>query len=112
MRNALGYDVDKDNLSSEEFTTENLVPAWISGYSALTLFIIGIVGMGVELSNDDFKALFLYFSLSFFLAPAVLIYPVFRFIFGEGKTGIAAILSAIFGYYVQSSVKKKMDKWS
>jgi hypothetical protein len=68
--------------------------------------------MGVELSNDNYKLLALYFSLSFLVAPAVLIYPVFRYILGDGKAELSAILSALFGYYVQSSVKKKMDKWS
>lgn len=113
MRNALGYnDVEENDLSSEEFTSDSKVPAWVFGYSALALFIIGIVGMGVELSNDDFKILFLYFSLSFFLAPAILVYPVFRFFLGEGKTEISTILSALFGNYVQSSIKKRIDKWS
>jgi len=112
MRKALGYDVDEDGLSSEELTPDNKMPAWVFGYSALALFVIGIIGMGVELSNDEYKYLLLYFALSFFLAPAVLIYPVFRFILGEGKTEISAILSALFGYYIQSTIKKKMDKWS
>ncbi len=112
MRKALGYDVEEDETSLEELTHENKIPAWVFGYSALTSFIVGIIGMGVELSNDEYKYLLLYFSLSFFLAPALLIYPVLRYALGEGKTGIAAFLSALFGYYVQSSIKKKMDKWS
>ena len=110
MRKALGYDVDEDDKSSEEITPDTKMPAWVFGYSALASFIMGIIGMGVELSNDEYKYLLLYFSLSFFLAPALLIYPVFRYVLGEGKTEISAILSAIFGYYVQSSIKKKMDK--
>ena len=112
MRKALGYDVEEDETSLQELTPINKIPAWVFGYSALASFIIGIIGMGVELSNDEYKYLLLYFSLSFFLAPALLIYPVFRYVLGEGRTGIAAILSALFGYYFQSSIKKKMDKWS
>ena len=108
----LGYDVDEEEAYLEELTPENKIPAWVFGYSALTSFIIGIIGMGVELSNDEYKVLLLYFSLSFFLAPALLIYPVFRYVLGEGRAGITAILSALFGYYFQSSIKKKMDKWS
>ena len=112
MRKALGYDVKEDEMSLEEFTPGTKIPAWVFGYSALASFIVGIIGMGVELSYNEYKYLLLYFSLSFFLAPALLIYPVIRYTLGEGKTGIAAILSALFGYYVQSSIKKKMDKWS
>ena len=110
MRKALGYDVDEDEPSLEELTHDNKMPAWVFGYSALASFIIGIFGMGVELFNDEYKYLLLYFALSFFLAPVLLIYPVFRLVLGEGKAGIAAIASALFGYYVQSSIKKKMDK--
>ena len=112
MRKELGYEVDEDDISSEKIASGTKLQAWVFGYSALTSFVIGIIGMGVELANDEYKYLLLYFSLSFFLAPALLIYPVFRFVLGEGKTEISAILSAIFGYYVQSSIKKKMDKWS
>jgi hypothetical protein len=112
MRKTLGYDVEEDETSLAESTHENRMPAWVFVYSALASFIIGVIGMGVELSNDEFKYLLLYFLLSFFLAPALLIYPVLRYALGEGKTGIAAFLSALFGYYVQSSIKKKMDKWS
>lgn len=112
MRKALGYDIEEDETSSAELTPETNIPAWVFGYSALASFIIGIIGMGVELSNDEDKYLLLYFSLSSLLAPALLVYPVFRYVLGEGKTGISAILSALFGYYVHSSIKKKMDKWS
>ena len=108
----LDYDVKEDEIPLEELTPENRIPAWVFGYSALASFIIGIIGMGVELSNDELKYLLFYFSLSFLLAPALLIYPVFRYALGEGKEGIAAFLSALFGFYVQSSIKKKMDKWS
>ncbi len=109
-RKALGYDAEEDESSTEEPANQNKIPAWVFGYSALASFIIGIIGIGIELSNDHLNNILLFFSLSFFLAPALLIYPVFRYVLGEGKTGIAAFLSALFGYYIQSEIKKKMDK--
>ena len=109
-RKALGYDIEEGESPSEELANQNKIPAWVFGYSALASFIIGIIGMGIELSKDDINGVLLFFSLSFFLAPALLTYPVFRHVLGEGKTGTATFLSALFGYYIQSEIKKKMDK--
>ena len=57
IRKALGYDVDEKDNSMEEQTSDTIIPAWVFGYSALSLFIVGIIGMGVELSNDEYKYL-------------------------------------------------------
>ena len=112
MRKDLGYEIDVEDTFSDEHSVATNIPSWVFGYSALLLFVIGVIGMWVELSSKDSEYLTLYFSFSFFLAPAILIYPVFRFVLGEGKAGLSAILSAVFGYYIQSKVKKKMDDWS
>ena len=106
MRKELGYD---DSL--EEIHSDIKVAAWIFVCSSLISFAVGFIGMGIEIYNGNYSNYFLlYFSLSFFLAPALLVYPVFRFVLGEGKTEISAILSAIFGYYVQAGIKKKLNK--
>ncbi|NOX26884.1 MAG: hypothetical protein GXP21_01580 [Gammaproteobacteria bacterium] len=110
-RKALGYEIDENELSSDQLAADGKIPGWVFGYSGLASFVVGAIGMGIELSNDDLKYLPLYFSLSFLLAPALLIYPVFRYIVGKGKTELSAILSVLFGLYIHSNVKKKMDKW-
>ena len=110
VKNDLDYDIEENEISLEELMSETQTPASVFVFSALASFIIGIIGMGIALSDDDFDYIVLFFSLSFFLAPALIIYPVFRNVLGEEKTGIAVLLSALFGYYVQSSIKKKMDK--
>ncbi len=112
MRKALGYDSDEEVTNSQGQDMEQKIPSWVFGYSALASFIIGLIGMGVELSSEEQKYLLLYFSISIFLAPSLLIYPFIRILLGEGKPFLAAITSALFGGYVQSSIKKKMDKWS
>ena len=111
-RQALGYDLEEGDASLETEPTSKTIPGWVFGYSGLVSFIIGIIGMISEIQTEEMKILMLYFSLSFFLAPALLIYPVFRVLTGEGKKELAAILSALFGIYVQSSVKDKIKKWS
>lgn len=108
MRQALGYDTDEAQVQE---APGRKIPGSLFGYSSLFLFVAGIIGMVVELSTDQNARLFmLFFSLSFFFAPALLIYPVIRMLLGDGKTGLAAFLSTLFGLYVQSSVKKKLDK--
>jgi hypothetical protein len=108
-RRELGYDADDDSL--EEMSSNIKIPVWVFAYSSLASFILGLIGMGLEISSGNYSNYFLlYFSLSFFLAPSLFVYPVFRFILGEGKTEISAILATVFGYYVQSGIKKKIDK--
>ena len=107
-RQALGYDLEEGDASLETEHTSKSIPGWVFGYSGLASFIIGIIGMLSEIHSEEVKILMLYFSLSFFLAPALLIYPIFRVLTGEGKKELAVILSALFGFYVQSSVKDKI----
>lgn len=111
-RKKLGYEISEEDSPAEKLALCTKIPSWVFGYSALASFVAGILGMAIELSDEEMKYLFLYFSLSFLLAPALLVYPIFRYVLGEGKTGLSAILSALFGYYFQSNIKKKMDKWS
>lgn len=113
MRKALGYDTDDGVTTQVQEVPDPKIPGSVFGYSALVSFIVGIICIGVELSTDqDVRLFMLYFSLSFLLAPALLIYPLIRMLLGDGKTGLAAFLSGLFGLYVQSSIKKKLDKWS
>ena len=81
------------------------LPAIAFVVTALALFVLGVAGMFFAAQEDSTKLLGLYFSMAFFLAPAVLVYPAIRFFVGEGKPLTAAVLSAIFGAWVQSSIK-------
>jgi len=71
-RKALGYDVEEDEPSTEESINQNKIPAWVSGYSALASFIIGIIGISIELSNDHLDNILLFFSLSFFSGSGII----------------------------------------
>lgn len=108
LRKDLGYDVDEQSTDAEVRPTNTAIPGRYFAYSAIAVFIGGVVGMATELDSEEIKYLLIYFSMSFFVAPALLIFPVIRLFIGEEKTGLAAFLSALFGYYVQSSVKKRM----
>ena len=78
--------------------------------SALVFFILGMAGIISEVDSDTHSLLAIYFAVTFFLAPSLLIYPVVRFFVGEGKPVVSAIISALFGAWVQSSVKKVAEK--
>ena len=54
-RKALGYEVDEELSSSEQLIVDGKIPSWVFGYSALASVIAGIIGIGIELSNDDLK---------------------------------------------------------
>lgn len=87
------------------------IPGSVFCYSAMVIFFVGIIGMWVELTTSQSQFLFgLYFSLSFLLSPALLAYPIIRWFLGDGHTGLAALLSGLFGWYIQSAIKKKLNK--
>ena len=101
--------------NEKRFAQEEPVKNWslppsVFVVSALVLFILGMAGMISEVDSDTHNLLVIYFAVTFFLAPALLIYPLVRFFVGEGKPIVSAIISALFGAWVQSSVKKMAQK--
>jgi len=108
LRKDLGYDVDDKVTDGASHHKNNAIPGRYFAYSAIAVFIGGAIGMATELDGKNINYLLLYFSMSFFLAPALLVFPVIRMFTGEEKTGLAAFLSALFGYYIQSSIKNRM----
>ena len=111
MQKKLEYDTDSHRTDEKTLPTKKALPGRYFAYTATTIFFGGIIGMATELHSEDVKYLILYFSMSFFLAPALLIFPIIRMFVGEEKKGLAAFLSTLFGYYVQSNIKKRMDKY-
>jgi len=95
-----------DETTKPEPVENRILPPWVFVVSALASFILGIAGMFHEADSDTYTLFGMYFAATFFLAPALLIYPVVRFFVGEGKPVISALISALFGAWVQSSVKK------
>ena len=111
IRKELGYDTDEECSSNDDHQPNIVIPGSYFAFSAITIFVLGIIGMATELDGKDMNYLLLYFAMSFFIAPAILVYPVIRLLLGEEKTGFSAFISTLFGYYIQSSIKKRMDKW-
>ena len=96
--------------AQEEPVENRILPPSVFVVSALVIFILGMVGIFSEVNSDTHTLLVIYFAVTFFLAPALLIYPLVRFFVGEGKPVISAIISALFGAWVQSSVKNLAQK--
>lgn len=96
--------------AEKEPVERTVFPPSVFVVSALALFILGIAGMFSAASSDNLTLLAKYFAAAFFLAPAVLIYPLVRYFVGEGKPVISALISALFGAWVQSGVKKVVQK--
>lgn len=119
-RRALGYDDAPTGIDSG-FAESRLpvgvsdpTPKQLSGQAYVALgglaFVLGLVGMFLALDDRGPLAGYLmtFFSLSFLVAPALVIYPLFRLITGNRKM-LSAILSGLFGLWVQTKVKSLMD---
>ena len=101
---------NEERTAQEEPVESAVLPPSVFVVSALVSFILGIAGMFSAADSDNLTLLAIYFAVTFFLAPALLIYPLVRFFVGEGKPVISAIISALFGAWVQSSVKNMAQK--
>ena len=109
--------MNNDNIKSDSDDTGNnsqvikpAIPTRYFVYISIVLFIVGIIGMAVEASTENIKYLLIYFSLSFFIAPAFMVYPIIRSFLGDEDSILAAILSMAFGHYFQSNIKKWINK--
>lgn len=109
LRRKLGYDTYGGHTDPQP-SVSHRIPGKVFIWVSLIIFCVGIVGAGVEVSNEESRIFMVFVMLSLVVAPSLLIYPLFRLVLGDENTALSSLLSAIFGFSVYRWVLRKLDE--